>query len=72
MDSPKRILVEVPEDYEDKIAYAKYLASSPEVETVTGKYFVREKERRSSDVSYNEEFAKRLWEMSEQMTGLAA
>lgn len=47
-----------------------YLASSPDVETVTGKYFVREREVDSDPVSYNESAAKRLWQVSEGMTGL--
>lgn len=47
-----------------------YLASSPEVESVTGKYFVREKEKRSSTRSYDEVSAKQLWELSEKLTGL--
>ena len=49
---------------------AIYLASSPEVEGVTGKYFVREREVASDPVSYDESAAKRLWELSEEMTGL--
>jgi NAD(P)-dependent dehydrogenase (short-subunit alcohol dehydrogenase family) len=49
-----------------------YLASSPEVEGVTGKYFIDSKEARSSDVSHDADLARRLWEVSAQMTGLAA
>ena len=49
-----------------------YLASSPEVEGVTGKYFANRKETQSSPASHDEEAAKRLWEVSEQMTGVAA
>jgi len=49
-----------------------YLATSPEVEGVTGKYFVDEKAVASSPASYDETIAKRLWEVSEQMTGLRA
>lgn len=45
-----------------------YLASSPDVETVTGKYFVREREVASDPISYDEAVAKRLWEVSEKMT----
>lgn len=48
-----------------------YLASSPEVEGVTGKYFVNSKPVRSSPVSYDEAAQRRLWQVSEQMTGLA-
>ena len=46
------------------------LASSPEVEGISGKYFIDEKVVDSSPVSYDETIAKRLWVVSEQMTGL--
>jgi len=49
-----------------------YLASSPEVEGVTGKYFARRRQQRSSEASSNEEAAQRLWEMSAELTGLNA
>jgi retinol dehydrogenase 14 len=45
-----------------------WLASSPEVEGVTGKYFERKKEIRSQPASYDPALAKRLWEVSEQLT----
>jgi NAD(P)-dependent dehydrogenase (short-subunit alcohol dehydrogenase family) len=48
-----------------------YLASSPEVEGVTGKYFARSREAPSSDASHDREAARRLWEISEQLCGLA-
>ena len=48
-----------------------YLASSPEVATVAGKYFDNKKEVRSSNISYNESDALQLWQISEQLTGLA-
>jgi NAD(P)-dependent dehydrogenase (short-subunit alcohol dehydrogenase family) len=46
-----------------------FLAISPEVEGVTGKYFVRKKVRTSSRASYGLEVAERLWKLSEEMTG---
>jgi NAD(P)-dependent dehydrogenase (short-subunit alcohol dehydrogenase family) len=46
-----------------------YLASSPEVEGTTGKYFERKQARRSSRQSYDEAAARRLWEISQRMTG---
>jgi NAD(P)-dependent dehydrogenase (short-subunit alcohol dehydrogenase family) len=49
-----------------------YLASSPEVEGVTGKYFANSREKNSNDASHDLESARRLWEMSEAMVGLAA
>jgi len=47
-----------------------YLASSPEVKSVTGKYYVNRKERRSNPRSYDPAIWKRLWEVSEELTGL--
>lgn len=49
-----------------------YLASSADVEGVTGKYYSRCKPRRSSRVSTDESAAARLWEISATMTGLTA
>ena len=46
-----------------------YLASSPEVAEVTGKYFVDSKATRSSAASYDVAAQQRLWELSEQMVG---
>ncbi len=47
-----------------------YLASSPEVEGVTGKYFVRQKETQSSAASQDVAAGKRLWEISAELTHL--
>lgn len=49
-----------------------YLATSPEVKDITGKYFVECKPVQSSPASYDEATARRLWEVSAQMTGLPA
>jgi retinol dehydrogenase 12 len=49
---------------------AIYLATSPEVEGVTGKYFVEEKAVPSSPASYDEAAARRLWQISAEMTGV--
>jgi NAD(P)-dependent dehydrogenase (short-subunit alcohol dehydrogenase family) len=46
-----------------------YLAASPEIEGVTGRYFVREKAVRSAPASYNQADAERLWQVSAEMTG---
>ena len=45
-----------------------YLASSPDVEGVTGKYFVKRAAVPSSPPSYDKDLAKRLWEVSEKLT----
>ena len=47
-----------------------YLASSPEVEGITGKYYIKKQQRDSSEESYNEEYAKRLWDISAEFTKL--
>ena len=47
-----------------------YLAASPKVEGVTGKYFVKKRPVASSPESQNPDIARRLWEVSEQLTGL--
>ena len=47
-----------------------YLASSPAVEGVSGKYFVNKRARRSSGISYDARVAGRLWQVSATMTGL--
>jgi NAD(P)-dependent dehydrogenase (short-subunit alcohol dehydrogenase family) len=44
-----------------------YLASSPEVRDVTGKYFVKKKERQPPPQATDLESAARLWEISERL-----
>ena len=46
-----------------------YLASSQEVEGVTGKYFDLCKPRKSADLSYDKSLMKKLWKMSDEMVG---
>jgi NAD(P)-dependent dehydrogenase (short-subunit alcohol dehydrogenase family) len=50
---------------------AVYLCSSPEVEGVTGKYFHDCKPTWPKQFAQSDEDARRLWEVSERMTGLA-
>lgn len=47
-----------------------YLASSPDVEGVTGKFFSKKKERQSSSESYDQTEWKKLWEVSMTLAGL--
>ena len=49
-----------------------YLATSPEVEGVSGKYFDNQKAVPSSKASYDETAARRLWMLSEDLTGFSA
>lgn len=48
-----------------------YLAASPEVAGISGGYFVNRQEGRSSPTSYDEAIARKLWEVSARLTGLA-
>ncbi len=48
-----------------------FLASSPEVEGVSGKYFVKCAAREPRRWAQDPEAARRLWQVSEQLTGLA-
>lgn len=49
---------------------AIYLAASPEVAGVSGKYFYRKKQQTLKSKAADRESAKRLWAWSEQMVGL--
>jgi NAD(P)-dependent dehydrogenase (short-subunit alcohol dehydrogenase family) len=46
-----------------------FLALSPDVDRVTGGYFVDRRQVRSSPLSYDEGLQERLWRVSEQLTG---
>jgi NAD(P)-dependent dehydrogenase (short-subunit alcohol dehydrogenase family) len=48
-----------------------HLAASPELETVSGRYFVGRRESRSSPASYDETMQLRLWEGSVRLSSLA-
>ena len=47
-----------------------YLATSPDIDGVSGKYFVNEKAVPSSDETHDRALGEKLWKMSEEMTGL--
>ena len=49
-----------------------YLASSPDVEGVSGKFFFRGREARTKPFSYDADIARRLWEVSAELTSAAA
>jgi NAD(P)-dependent dehydrogenase (short-subunit alcohol dehydrogenase family) len=51
---------------------AIYLALSPNVAGVTGRYFYKRQEIRSNDRSYDVAAQERLWQVSAEMTGLPA
>jgi hypothetical protein len=47
-----------------------YLASSPEVEGLSGKYYANCREKTSNKESYDLSVARRLWDISARMTGV--
>ena len=47
-----------------------YLASSDDVKAVSGKYFVRKKQKSPSNEAVNAQVAKKLWDVSLELTGL--
>ena len=47
-----------------------WLASSPDVEGVSGKYFSDRKEIEAKEIAYDHAARRRLWEISEELTGL--
>ncbi len=49
-----------------------YLASSPEVTGISGKYFIKYEPAPSSPLSSDPALARQLWEISEKLTGLKA
>jgi hypothetical protein len=51
-------------------AMSIYLASSQEVEGVTGQYFANRKPKRSNKLSYNTAATSRLWQVSAALVGL--
>ena len=48
-----------------------YLATAPELEAVTGKYFNDNRQTRSSEITYDAETRKKLWNLSEKLCGLS-
>ena len=49
-----------------------YLASSPDVEGITGRYFANSKPKASKRASYDTEAGNRLWQVSADLVGRTA
>jgi len=47
-----------------------FLASSPLVAEITGKYYVKRDPVQSAPISYDEIIAQRLWDLSEKLTSI--
>lgn len=54
----------------DGAATIVYLATSPAVGTISGKYFENKREISSSPTTHNTGLQRKLWEISEKLTGL--
>jgi len=47
-----------------------YVATSPEVDNVSGRYFVKSQRKQPRKAALNREAARQLWQLSEQLTGV--
>lgn len=52
---------------EEAAVRSVYLASSPEVEGVSGKYFKKYTPVKSHKITYDESIQKKVWEISEKL-----
>ena len=68
-DALQRVLSVFMKSPEQGAETSIYLASSPTVEGVNGRYFANSKEKQPRPHATDDATAKRLWEVSEQLTG---
>jgi NAD(P)-dependent dehydrogenase (short-subunit alcohol dehydrogenase family) len=64
-----RMALARPQTPEEGASHVVWLATAPELEDVTGRYFVQRQEGRSSPECCDEATARRLWEVSERLVG---
>jgi NAD(P)-dependent dehydrogenase (short-subunit alcohol dehydrogenase family) len=57
---------------EGGVAATARLAADPELDGVTGRYFNRTREARADEQAYDTDARRRLWDLSERLTGLAS
>ena len=70
-----RIVKSIPFLLADAAAGARtpvYVASSPDLDSVSGRFFLKCRPRGSRSITYDRHIAARLWKVSEQQCGLAA
>jgi NAD(P)-dependent dehydrogenase (short-subunit alcohol dehydrogenase family) len=70
LDRVQRILTRFMTAPEKGARTSVYLATSPEVEGVTGRYFVNCREKQPAAHATDPDTARRLWEISEKLVGL--
>jgi NAD(P)-dependent dehydrogenase (short-subunit alcohol dehydrogenase family) len=69
------IMMRIPFLFQDAATGARtsvYAASSPELDDVSGRFFLKERARRTRSITYDVEVARKLWHVSEEMCGLSA
>jgi len=71
LDRLQRILTRFMKAPERGARTSVYLATSPEVEGVTGRYFVDCREKQPAEHATDPDIARRLWEISEHLVGLS-
>ena len=49
---------------------AAYLALQPDLNLISGKYFHNKKQIQSSDLSYNFDFAQKIWDLTCNISGI--
>jgi retinol dehydrogenase-14 len=49
-----------------------YLASSPDVDGVTGQFFVNSKPKTANQVAYDADMTARLWDVSASLVGMSS
>ena len=57
---------------EEGAAAVRHVATSPDIGSISGKYFYDYAVRETAPVTYDEEHAKRLWDVSAELTGLTS
>jgi hypothetical protein len=55
---------------EERADNSIYLASSPDAQRITGRYFVKRVPVETTSITLDQELATRLWSASEHLTGL--
>jgi NAD(P)-dependent dehydrogenase (short-subunit alcohol dehydrogenase family) len=55
---------------QDGIDSVLHLATAPELDDITGKYFDQQREARANAQAYDAQARRQLWELSERLTGL--
>jgi NAD(P)-dependent dehydrogenase (short-subunit alcohol dehydrogenase family) len=67
----KKLISKIATPVEEAAMRIIYLATSPEVEAITGKYFIKNRVEETTSLSLDENLQEELWELSSKLTGLS-